>query len=64
MSYWRGDRFQMQGSESETGLRVRSKSARATQRRIVRGALVGEQRIQLTKFAWIAECPQPAYSRG
>jgi hypothetical protein len=64
MSYWRGDRFQMQGPESETGLRVRSKSARATQRRIVRGALVGEQRIQLTKFAWIAECPQPAYSRG
>ena len=57
MSYWRGDRFQMQGPESETGLHVRSKSARATQRRIVRGALVGEQRIQLTKFAWIAECP-------
>jgi len=57
MSYWPGDRFQMQGPEPETGLRVRSKSARATQRRIVRGALVGEQRIQLTKFAWIAECP-------
>lgn len=40
MSYWRGDRFQMQGSVSETGLHPRSESARATQRRIVRGALV------------------------
>ena len=30
MSDWRGDGFQMQGSESETGLRVRSESARAT----------------------------------
>jgi hypothetical protein len=27
-------------------------------------ALQVGQRIELTKFAWIAECPQPAYSRG
>lgn len=40
MSYWRGDRFQMQGSVSETGLHPRSESARATQRQIVRGPLV------------------------
>lgn len=37
MSDRRGDGFQMQGSKSETGLRARSESIRATQRPVVRG---------------------------
>ena len=37
MSDRRGDGFQMRGSKSETGLRARSESARATQRPVERG---------------------------
>ena len=52
MSDWRGDGFQMRGSNSETGLRVRSESARAMHRPVTTGALVGgtKNRIDEARF--------------